>query len=117
MFRDLNTFMQTSSRGAGRLEVLSLAVMAEGATAEDFANWGASSAPASVSVVASAPAVEREATADACTSGEEGLYAGLLPRVRAIVFSLAHCLAQCKGVRCGAVLRLGGINSSVRCIS
>ncbi|KAG2444446.1 hypothetical protein HXX76_001199 [Chlamydomonas incerta] len=41
VFRDLNNFMQTTARGAGRLEVLSLAVMAEGATADEFANMGA----------------------------------------------------------------------------
>ncbi|GIL54427.1 hypothetical protein Vafri_9964 [Volvox africanus] len=40
-FRNLHTFMQTSTRGTGRLEVLSLAVMAEGASADEFANWGA----------------------------------------------------------------------------
>ncbi|KAG2493699.1 hypothetical protein HYH03_008213 [Edaphochlamys debaryana] len=64
VFRELHTFMQTTCRGAGRLEVLSLAVMADGATAEEFATWGAATqgstgrgaAPAPAPAPAAAPA-------------------------------------------------------------
>lgn len=37
VFRDLHTFMQSSMKGKGRVEVLSFAVTAEGATADEFA--------------------------------------------------------------------------------
>lgn len=37
MFRELHTFMQATTKGRGRVEVVSFAVTAEGATAEEFA--------------------------------------------------------------------------------
>lgn len=38
MFRELHGFMQSNMQGKGRVEVLSLAVMAEGVTADEFDN-------------------------------------------------------------------------------
>ncbi|GIL92274.1 hypothetical protein Vretimale_18438 [Volvox reticuliferus] len=65
-FRNLHSFMQTSTRGIGRLEVLSLAVMAEGASADEFANWGAPAAGTRTPLEAEA-AIERPA--ESSTSG------------------------------------------------
>ncbi|GLC46131.1 hypothetical protein PLESTB_001193300 [Pleodorina starrii] len=78
-FRNLHNFVQTSARGSGRLEVLSLAVMAGGATLEEFANWGAQpvavAVPAAVSL-GGRPASGGEAAAAAeSNGGASGPYA------------------------------------------
>ncbi|EFJ42254.1 hypothetical protein VOLCADRAFT_83724 [Volvox carteri f. nagariensis] len=79
-FRNLHNFIQqqsaASSRGGvgGRLEVLSLAVMAEGATVEEFANWiGAAAAAAVGRPVMAAPLGPEAAEAEgASTTGTHG---------------------------------------------
>ena len=43
MFRELHTFMQGTTKGRGRIEVLSFAVTAEGTTADEFAQTAAAS--------------------------------------------------------------------------
>lgn len=50
VFREMHTFMQSTTKGRGRVEVVSFAVTAEGATAEEFA----ASAPTHASSAAAA---------------------------------------------------------------
>ncbi|MEW5297476.1 MAG: hypothetical protein WDW38_006309 [Sanguina aurantia] len=53
-FRELHTFMQATTQGLGRLEVLSLAVTAEGASAAEFAGYVAVSQPTNAAPSAAA---------------------------------------------------------------
>ncbi|KXZ48751.1 hypothetical protein GPECTOR_25g335 [Gonium pectorale] len=86
VFRELHNFMQTAARGSGRLEVLSLAVMAEGATADEFANWGAAASAAAtvrhvnevaaVEAAPSGPAASEARAASGAEAGSSGRRAG-----------------------------------------
>lgn len=61
-FRELHTFMQATTQGQGRLEVLSLAVTAEGASAEEFAGYVAVSQPTNAAPSAAAVAAAAESS-------------------------------------------------------
>lgn len=62
LFRDLHNFLQTQAHGAGRIEVMNLAVMAEGASADEFANMTSAMARATLaSNTAAAAAAAQEA--------------------------------------------------------
>lgn len=74
-FRDLHAFLQgPAARGGGRLEVLSLAVMAEGATADEFASATfAVVAPAAPAAAAAGGRLAAHGEAGQQGTGEAGL--------------------------------------------
>ncbi|GLI61502.1 hypothetical protein VaNZ11_003831 [Volvox africanus] len=110
-FRNLHNFMQTSTRGTGRLEVLSLAVMAEGASADEFANWGAPATGMGTGRHQALPPPGAEAAVERSTEGStSGPYAAVEDRQAAGAAVSTNGRSAPPAIAAAASGRRGGSN-------
>lgn len=72
LFRDLHTFLQTQTGGAGRIEVMALAVMAEGASADEFANMTSAMARATLGGTSTSAGASAATTSWGLSQAEAG---------------------------------------------